>query len=240
MYSYFNRKKSSINLMLFMHKIRLTVNKIDFLKLMISFSLILFLSALSMPSDQKSIYVFGHSLFGNNNNGSGIQIQTNGNYKVELATNPSKIPLNKSVDILLNFSSLSNGGPQIMELPVYLSLAKDGKLNNLQHTPIIISGGHYHFKSVFPTAGKYLLLVDIKDIYYTNSVLNFIFELNADVPFIDQFYNALINFFIAYYYIYIPIIGLAIIITIIRSHKKNKISGTMTVAARWLYNKLHR
>jgi hypothetical protein len=223
-----------------MHKIRLSANKIGFPKIMISFSLILFLFTLNLSTDHKSIYVFGHSLFGNINNGNNTQVQTNGNYKVELSTNPSKIPLNNPTDILLNFSSLSNGGPQIMELPIYLSLAKDGKLGNLQHTPIIVSGGHYHFKSVFPTTGKYLLLVDIKDIYYTNSVLNFIFELNVDVPFTDQFYNALKTFFINYYYIYIPVIGLAIIITIIRSHKKNNISGTMTLAVRWLYDKLHK
>jgi hypothetical protein len=222
-----------------MHKIRLSANKIGFPKIMISFSLILLLFALSLSNDHKSIYVFGHSLFGNNN-GNNTQIQTNGNYKVELSTNPLKIPLNKPTDILLNFSTLSNGGPQVMELPIYLSLAKDGKLNNLQHTPIIISGGHYNFKSIFPTTGKYLLLVDIKDIYYTNSDLNFIFELNVDVPFTDQFYNALKTFFIGYYYIYIPVISLAIIITIIRPRKKNKISGTMTLAVRWFYNKLHK
>lgn len=185
------------------------------------------------------MYIFGHSIFGNNNNGNTTQIQTNGNYKVELFTNPSKIPLNKPVDILLNFSVISSNGLQMMELPVYLSLAKDGELGNLQHTPIIISGGHYNFKTVFPEPGKYLLFVDVKDIYYTNSMLNFIFELNADVPFTDQFYNALKSFFINYYYIYIPIIGL-IIIAIIRSHRKSNIPESMVIAARWLYNKLHK
>ena len=182
------------------------------------------------------MYAYGHSLFGNNNNnGSGIQVQTNGNYKVELSTNPSKVQLNKPTDILLNFSSLSNGGPQIMELPIYLSLAKDGELKNLQHTPIIISGGHYNFKSVFPTTGKYLLFVDIKDIYYTNTILNFIFELNADVPITDQFYDILKSIFINYYYIYIPIIGIVIFI-IIRSQKKehsirreNDNNGTLVI-----------
>ncbi|MGN6708573.1 MAG: hypothetical protein ACTHKF_04425 [Candidatus Nitrosocosmicus sp.] len=202
---------------------------------------LIFLFALNVLNSNSSIFVYGHSLFGNNNNGSGIQVQTNGNYKVELSTNPSKILLNKSTDILLRVTSLLGGGSEIMELPVYLSLAKDGKLNNLQHTPVILSGGHYNFKSVFPSTGKYLLFVDIKDIYYTNTILNFIFELNVDVPFTDQFYDSLKSFFINYYYIYIPIMGL-IIFLIIRSQKKSNLpgTGTMILAARWIYNKLHR
>ena len=168
MYSYFNRKNISINLIINTQKVKLTNIKIDCLKLALSISLI-FLFALNLSNNYNSMYVFGHSIFGNNNNGNTTQIQTNGNYKVELFTNPSKIPLNKPVDILLNFSVISSNGLQMMELPVYLSLAKDGELGNLQHTPIIISGEHYNFKTVFPEAGKYLLFVDVKDIYYTNS-----------------------------------------------------------------------
>jgi hypothetical protein len=103
----------------------------------------------------------------------------------------------------------------------------------------MVRGGHYNFNSVFSDKGKYLLFVDIKDIYYTNTTLNFIFELNVDVPIIDQFYNLIKLIFINYYYIYIPIIGIANFI-VIRSQKKNKVSGKMTIMVRWLYNKLHK
>src|SRR6476661_4624889 len=71
---------------------------------------------------------------------------------------------------------------------------------------ILLWGGHYNFKSIFPEKGKYILFVNIKDIYYTDTTLNFIFELNVDDPIIDQFYNLLKSFFIDYYYIYVPII----------------------------------
>jgi len=216
------------------------------LKAILSFSLILLFS-LNLYFNNDSIYAYGHSLFGNNNNnGSGIQIQTNGNYKVELSTNPPKIPLNKNTEILLRVTSLSNssnggaGGSEIMEIPAYLSLIKDGKVENLQHTLVMIRGGHYNFNSVFSDKGKYLLFVDIKDIYYTNTILNFIFELNVDIPIIDQFYAILKSIFINYYYIYIPIFGIIIFI-IIRSQKKNIVSGgKMTIMVRWLYNKLHK
>jgi hypothetical protein len=205
---------------------------------------------LNVYFNNDSIYAYGHSLFGNNN-GSGIQVQTNGNYKVELSTNPPKIPLNKNTEILLRVTSLANGstgvagagggggGSEIMEIPAYLSLVKDGNINNLQHTLVMVRGGHYNFNSVFSDKGKYLLFVDIKDIYYTNTILNFIFVLNADVPITDQFYDMLKSIFVNYYYIYIPVISIIIFI-IIRSQKKNTVSGKMTIMVRWLYNKLHK
>lgn len=238
MYSYFNRKNISINLIINTQKVKLTNIKIDYLKLALSISLI-FLFALNLSNNYNSMYVFGHSIFGNNNNGNTTQIQTNGNYKVELFTNPSKIPLNKPVDILLNFSVISSNGLQMMELPVYLSLAKDGELGNLQHTPIIISGGHYNFKTVFPEPGKYLLFVDVKDIYYTNSMLNFIFELNADVPFTDQFYNAMKFFSMDYYYIYLPVLGLIILIYL-EFRKKDKTLRKIILIIKKLQTKLNK
>ena len=246
MYFYFNRKNISINLINCIYYIILDNVKPLSLKAILSFSLILLFS-LNSYFNNDSIYAYGHSLFGNNNNnGSGIQIQTNGNYKVELSTNPPKIPLNKNTEILLRVTSLSNssnggaGGSEIMEIPAYISLIKDGKVENLQHTLVMIRGGHYNFNSVFSDKGKYLLFVDIKDIYYTNTILNFIFELNVDIPIIDQFYAILKSIFINYYYIYIPIIGIIIFI-IIRFQKKNIVSGgKMTIMVRWLYNKLHK
>ena len=103
--------------------------------------------------------------------------------------------------------------PEVTEIPAYLSLVKDDKVDNLQNTLVMIRGGHYNFNSVFSDKGKYLLFVDIKDIYYTNTILKFIFELNAGIPIVDQFYNALESFLLNYYYIYIPIIGFIFIIT---------------------------
>jgi hypothetical protein len=140
---------------------------------------------------------------------------------VELSTNPPKIVLNKSTDILLRVTSTT--GEEIMELPVYLSLAKDGKNNNNSSQNLaMVRNGHYNFKSIFPNQGKYLLFVNIKDIYYTQSLLNFIFELNADIPATEQFYNILKTLFINYYYVFIPI-ALLISIVVFKNHRKNKI-----------------
>ena len=192
--------------------------------IILSLSLILLFS-LNVYFNNDFIYAYGHSLFGNNN-GSGIQVQTNGNYKVELSTNPPKIPLNKNTEILLRVTSLANGstgvagagggrggGSEIMEIPAYLSLVKDSKTNDLQNTLVMVRGGHYNFNSVFSDKGKYLLFVDIKDIYYTNSILRFVFELNAGIAITNQFYLAIESFLINYYYVYIPIIGIIFILT---------------------------
>jgi hypothetical protein len=173
-----------------------------------------------LPINHNSVYVYGHSLFGSNN-GSGIQTQTNGNFKVELSTNPPKIVLNKTTDILLRVTSTT--GEEIMELPMYLSLAKDGKNNNNSSQSLaMVRNGHYNFQSIFPDQGKYLLFVNIKDIYYTQSLLSFIFELNAEVPATEQFYNILKTLFINYYYVYIPI-AILVSVVVLKNHRKNKI-----------------
>src|ERR687890_1564549 len=154
MYFYFNRKDSSIKLINCIYYVIRDNVKSFSLKSILSLSLILLFS-LNVYFNNDSIYAYGHSLFGNNN-GSGIQVQTNGNYKVELSTNPPKIPLNKNTEILLRVTSLANGstgvagagggggGSEIMEIPAYLSLIKDGNINNLQHTLVMVRGGHYN------------------------------------------------------------------------------------------------
>jgi hypothetical protein len=147
---------------------------------MVSFFL-LFIFILNLSFNYNSIFVYGHSLLGGNN-GSGIQTQTNGNFKVELSTNPSKLVLNKTTDVLLRVTSTAAGGGEIMELPVYLSLQKDGKNDNSSQTLVMVRGWHYNFKSIFPEKGKYILFVNIKDIYYADTTLNFIFDLNVDDP----------------------------------------------------------
>jgi len=191
-----------------------------------SFSLILTLSffllfiiIVNLSINSSSMYVYGHSLFGNNN-GSGTQIQKNGNFEVELSTFPSKPLVNKNTDIFLRISSTA--GDELIELPVYLSLTKEDKINNSSYNLTMIRGGHYNFNYVFPDKGKYLLFLDIKDIYYTSTTLNFIFEINVDVPVTEQFFELMRTFFTNYYYIYIPII-LLIIIVIIKYYKRNKI-----------------
>jgi hypothetical protein len=128
---------------------------------------------------------------------------------------------NKTTDILLRVTSTT--GEEIMELPVYLSLAKDGKNNNNPSQSLaIVRNGHYNFKSIFPDQGKYLLFVNIQDIYYTQSLLSFIFEINAEAPATEQFYNILKTLFINYYYVYIPI-ALLVSVAVIKNHRKNRI-----------------
>jgi hypothetical protein len=222
MYSCFDEKNIFYNSPFFKSKIKLSNVKSCSLKwssalfvLLFFFVVIVFLSI-----NYNSVYVYGHSLFGSNN-GSGIQTQTNGNFKVELSTNPQKIVLNKTTDILLRVTSTT--GEEIMELPVYLSLAKDGKNNdNSSQSLAMVRNGHYNFQSIFQDAGKYLLFVNIKDIYYTQSLLSFIFELNAEVPATEQFYNILKSLLMNYYYVYIPI-ALLVSVVVFKNHRKNRI-----------------
>ncbi len=239
MYSYFDKKNILIISIIFvLSKIKLfNISSFSYLKLILSFFL-LFIFILNLSFNYNSICVYGHSLFGNNN-GSGIQTQTNGNFKVELSTNPSKLVLNKTTDILLRVTSTLAAGGEILELPVYLSLQKDGKNDNSSQTLVIVRGGHYNFKSIFPEKGKYILFVNIKDIYYTDTILNFIFEFNVDVPFTDQFYGMMKSFFINYYYIYVPVVIIVIFMSL-KSIGKNKNREKLILIVRGLYKKLHK
>jgi hypothetical protein len=225
MYFCFGEKNIFTNPLIFDSKIKLGNVKLCPLKWSstLIFLLLFFIVVVvvCVSNNHNSVYVYGHSLFGSNN-GSGIQTQTNGNFKVELSTNPPKIELNKTTDILLRVTSTT--GEEIMELPVYLSLAKDGKNdNNLSQSLAMVRNGHYNFKSILPDQGKYLLFVNIKDIYYTQTTLNFIFELNVEVPATEQFYNILKTLFINYYYVYIPIALLISVVVVLKNHRKNRI-----------------
>jgi hypothetical protein len=204
------------NPLILIPRVKLSNIKSFSLTLTLSFFLLFFI-IVNMSINSNSIYVYGHSLFGNNN-GSGIQIQKNGNFEVELSTFPSKPLVNKNTDIFLRISSTA--GDELIELPVYLSLAKDGKVNNSSYNLTMVRSGHYNFNYVFSDKGKYLLFLNIKDIYYTGATLNFIFEINVDSPVAEQFFDLMSTFFTNYYYVFIPII-LLIIIAIIKYFKKS-------------------
>jgi hypothetical protein len=181
-----------------------------------------FAFALNLLLNYDSVNVYGHTLFGNHN-GSAVQIQKNGNFQVELSTFPPKPLLHENTDVFLRITSTA--GDELVELPVYLSLVKDNKINNNSSSLsnlTMVRGGHYNFNTVFSERGKYLLFLDIKDIYYTSSILHFIFEVNVDIPIADQFYDMLKTFFINYYYIYVPIIIILILVLTFKHYKNNK------------------
>jgi hypothetical protein len=184
-----------------------------------------FVFVLTLLIDYNSIGAYGHTLFGNNN-GSSVQIQKNGNFQVELSTVPPKPLLHKNTDIFLRITSTA--GDELIELPVYLSLGKDGKISSISSPSsssnlTMVRSGHHNFNTVFSDQGKYLLFLDIKDIYYTGSILHFIFELNVEMPVVDQFYDLLKTFFINYFYIYVPILLLLVFVLIFKHYKKNRL-----------------
>ena len=89
-------------------------------------------------------------------------------FQVELSTFPPKPLLDANTYVFLRITSTA--GDELVGLPVYLSLAKEGKINNTSlsnHTWVI--GGQYNFNTVFSDRGKYLLFLDIR--IYTRSVL---------------------------------------------------------------------
>ena len=214
---------------------RLVNKRLRFKPLISSFFLI-FMFLLYISVNCTPATVDGHALFGNLNN-NGIQIQSNGNYKMSLTTSPAIPTLNKTINMLVTLTSTV--GDKITELPAYISLQKDGKPINSQPTLVMIDDGHFNFRTIFSQPGKYLLIVNVKDLLYTNSLINFIFELDVNVSPIAQFYDLLKSFFINYYYVYIPIF-IIILIMFIRSYQKNKAEMKIIFLVLRLYKKLHK
>ncbi|MDQ3083450.1 MAG: hypothetical protein M3Q77_01385 [Thermoproteota archaeon] len=151
---------------------------------------------------------FAHSFFGGNDAGfNGTQTQSIGNYVVELLVNPSKPMIGKDTTFL--FRLTSKAGDELIELPVSFYIFKDGKpVFSNPNNFTIVRQGHYDFDYIFSEPGKYLLFVDIKDIFYTLDILNFVFEVNVEVPITERTYDLLQTFLVNYYYIYIPLVAL--------------------------------
>ncbi|WP_458745405.1 hypothetical protein [Candidatus Nitrosocosmicus sp. T] len=158
---------------------------------------------------------FAHSFFGDTDaDFNGTQNQSIGNYTVALLVNPSKPIIDRNVSFL--FRLTSNAGDQLIELPVSFYIFKDGKpVFSNPNNYTLVRQGHYDFNYTFSKPGKYLLHMDIKDIFYTLDIVNFVFEIDVGVPVTERVLNLLKAFLMNYYYIYIPfiiLIGLSIVV----------------------------
>ena len=166
---------------------------------------------------------FAHSFFGGSDDSfNGTQTQSIGNYIIELLVNPSKPMIGKDTSFL--FRLTSDTGDELIELPVSFSIFKDGnpEFSNPNNFTLVRQG-HYDFDYVFSEPGKYLLFVDIKDIFYTFNTLNSVFEINVEVPIAERIYDLLLTFMMNYYYIYIPLVALIGISFIVKSRRRKNV-----------------
>ncbi|MDN5867478.1 MAG: hypothetical protein L0H55_08760 [Candidatus Nitrosocosmicus sp.] len=176
----------------------------------------LFMVIYFSPIDTEHI-AFAHSFFGGNDASfNGTQTQTIGNYVVDLLVNPSKPMIDKDTSFL--FRITSNAGDELIELPVSFSIFRDGSpVFSNPNNYTLVRQGHYDFNYTFNEPGKYLLFVDIKDIFYTLNILNFVYEVDVQVPIAERIYDLLQTFVVNYYYIYIPLAALIAISFIVKS-----------------------
>jgi hypothetical protein len=195
---------------------RLKTSKV-WLLLFVSF-FTLFMILYFSPPDTGQI-AFAHSFFGGNDASfNGTQTQTIGNYVIELLVNPSKPMIDKNTSFL--FRLTSNAGDELIELPVSFSIFKDGKpIFSNPNNFTLVRQGHYDFDYTFSEPGKYVLFVDIKDIFYTLNILNSVFEVDVQVPVAERIYDLLQTFVVNYYYIYISLAALIGISFIVKSKR---------------------
>jgi len=144
-----------------------------------------------------------------------------GQYKIEvidLLVNPSKPMIDKDTSFL--FRLISNAGDELIELPVSFSIFKDGKpVFSNPNNFTLVRQGHYDFNYTFSEPGKYILFVDIKDIFYTFNILNSTFEVNVQVPIAERISVLLQSFVVSYYYIYILLAALIGIFFIMKARR---------------------
>ena len=180
----------------------------------------LFMVIYFSPLDDEQL-TFAHSFFGGNDASlNGTQTQSIGNYVVDLLVNPSKPMIGKDASFL--FRITSKAGDELIELPVSFSIFKDGKpIFSNPNNFTLVRQGHYDFNYTFNEPGKYILFVDIKDIFYTLNILNSEFEVNVQVPIAKRIYDLIQAFVLNYYYIYI-ILGALIGISFIVNSKRRK------------------
>ena len=180
----------------------------------------LFIVIYFSPLDDEQL-TFAHSFFGGNDASlNGTQTQSIGNYVVDLLVNPSKPMIGKDTSFL--FRLTSKAGDELIELPVSFSIFKDGKpVFSNPNNFTLVRQGHYDFNYTFSEPGRYILIVDIKDIFYTLNILNSKFEVNVQVPIAERIYDLIQAFVLNYYYIYI-ILGALIGISFIVNSRRRK------------------
>ena len=186
----------------------------------------LFIVIYFSPLDDEQL-TFAHSFFGGNDASlNGTQTQSIGNYVVDLLVNPSKPMIGKDTSFL--FRLTSKAGDELIELPVSFSIFKDGKpIFSNPNNFTLVRQGHYDFNYTFSEPGKYILFVDIKDIFYTLNILNSEFEVNVQVPIAERIYDLIQAFVLNYYYIYIilgALIGISFIVNSRRCKDVKKMS----------------
>ena len=121
----------------------------------------------------------------------------------------------------------STQGDEIIELPVSFYILKDG--NPVFSNPdnyIMVRQGHYDFNYTFSEPGKYLLFVDIKDIFYTLDILSTTFEIDVQVPVLERINDSVKSFVINYYYIFVILAALVGISYAIRVKRRNGVKQT--------------
>lgn len=198
-------------------------------KILACFALLLGLFYFSfVDSDQAALaHFFGgtNEDDGDTSSLSGAQNQTVGNFIIDLLLNPSKPLVGKDTAFLMQVKSTQ--GDEIIELPVAFYILKDG--NPVFSNPenyIMVRQGHYDFNYTFSEPGKYLLFVDIKDIFYTLDIQSATFEIDVQVPVLERINDSVISFVINYYYIFVILAALVGVSYAIKVKRRNGVKKT--------------
>jgi hypothetical protein len=199
-------------------------SSLEHLKILVCFAL--FLAIFYFTFVESNQLAFAHFFGGSGGGGgddisslSGTQNQTAGNFVVDLLLNPSKPMVGKDTAFLMQVKSTQ--GDEIIELPISFYILKDGKpVFSNPNNFIMVRQGHYDFNYTFSEPGKYLLFVDIKDIFYTLDILTANFEIDVQVPVLERITESITSFMLNYYYIFVilaALVGISFAIKLKRS-----------------------
>ena len=205
------------------------ISSLENFKIVLCFALLFIVFCFTFVESNQ--LVFAHFFGGGGDNDisslSGTQNQTAGNFVVDLLLNPSKPMVGKDTAFLMQVKSTQ--GDEIIELPVSFYILKDGKpVFSNPNNFIMVRQGHYDFNYTFSEPGKYLLFVDIKDIFYTLDVQSAIFEIDVQVPILERITESITSFVLNYYYIFVILASLVGISYAIKLKRSTGVKQTTT------------
>jgi hypothetical protein len=156
---------------------------------------------------------------------SGTRNQTAGNFVIDLLLNPSKPMVGKDIAFLTEVKSTQ--GDVLIELPVSYYILKDGQpVFSNPNNYTLVRQGHYDFNYTFREPGKYVLFVNIKDIFYSLDVLSATFEIDVQVPILDRIIDSIWSFVVNYYYVFVILAALVGISYVIKVKRRNGVKQT--------------
>lgn len=199
--------------------------RLGYFRILVCSALVLVVFYFTIVDNKQQAFAHFFGGDGDTSSLSGTQNQTAGNFIIDLLLNPSKPMVGKDIAFLTEVKSTQ--GDVLIELPISYYILKDGQpVFSNPNNYTLVRQGHYDFNYTFREPGKYVLFVDIKDIFYSLDVLSATFEIDVQVPILERIIDSIWSFVVNYYYVFVILAALVGISYAIKVKRRNGVKQT--------------